>query len=102
LIPYDALVFIMGPESKTVKHVTLKQSERAITAGDPDRPDAADFLEAKRIVVRIANSELICFSRALPYVSGQAGKMPPEFSRRRGLHPEVSPGRRRYRFRPER
>ena len=92
----------MWPDPKPVKHVTLKQTERAITAGDPDRPDAADFLEAKRIVMRIANPELICFSRALLYISGQAGKMPPEFSRRRGLHPEVSHGRPRYRFRPER
>jgi hypothetical protein len=64
----------MWPDPKPVKHVTFKQTERAITAGDPDRPDAADFLEAKRIVMRIANPELICFSRTLLYVSGKRAK----------------------------
>ena len=58
----------MWPDPKPVNDVTFKQTERAITPGDPDRPDTADFLEAKRIMMRIANPESICFSCALLHV----------------------------------
>jgi hypothetical protein len=71
-IPYDALVFIMWPDPKPVKHVTLKQTERAITAGDPDRPDAADFLEANCDADREPRVDML-FARAAVHLraSGQ-------------------------------